>query len=324
MATISASELERVISAMQDRRVSDFRKGRPHSSEFLANQRKLAERIKPLLTKGLELEKINKIVTDNENERRRLLEKEKADAYKRLPKIEDTFRHEIDERFKAFELANSADIGRPPIIVLDTPIFIHAYPRNTLTASHIEPRNNTAKIKYETEQEGDQIATVGFYFVWENLSPRPVLLANVASHLVIKGYWEVDASKFYLPGLHTSEVDVDVELDLLEHWTQPPTRVNTISTEGFGIRCDGFNALGTPPAQDSAYAWIMDSYDVKYSNSLAVPPKGVVLFGVVLRTRIFIIGGPCFASIFIYEGDSSVLCPFVQFEVTEVISGPPL
>jgi hypothetical protein len=324
MATISASELERVISALPNRRVLDFKPVRPHSSEFLANQRKLAERIRLLLAKSIELEKIEKMLADNENEQRRLIEKEKADAYNRLPKIEDTFRHQIDERFKAFELANL--IVKPPtIVVLDTPTYIHATPTSMLTASHIQPRNSTAQIKYATPGEGyDYVVRLGFYFVWENSSANPVLLENVASQLVIKGLWETGAASIPFPDIHTTDVWVFVGLDLIEWWPQPPTRLNGPYAQSAHLQTDGFDAWPGPNSQDYKYLWVFNSYDLSYS-SLTVPPNGSVLFEAYLSTVIDITGGTCFASITIQGDDSSVLCPFLQFKASELIHhGPPL
>jgi hypothetical protein len=323
MGEISASEVERVISALPPRRVLDFKRVRPHSSEVLANKRKLAERIRPFLTKGIDSKKIDKILADNQDEQRRLIEKEKAEAYKRLPKVEDTFRYEIDERFKAFELANV--VINPPPVVVDAPSYIHATPTSMLTASHIQPRNSTAQIKYSTMQEEVQTVTIGFYFPWENSSSNPVLLANVASQLVVKGLWEAEASAFFLPDVHTSGLAAFVSLDIIEWWTQPPTRLSgAASTKIVDLKTDGWDAWPNN-SQDAAFEWVFNSYGLNYHSSLAVPPKGRVLFEVLVATVIYITGGPCFASITVEGGDYSILCPFLRFEVTEVIQqGPPI
>jgi len=331
MAKISDSELERLISAAENRRVLDFRNRiRPESSEVLANKRKLGEQIRAFLTKsGLELEKLDKIIADNQSERRRLLEKEKAQAQKVLPKIEDTFRHGIDGRFKAFELANSSNINPPTFTVLDTPTFIHAHPRNILTASHIEPRNSTAQIRYVTTDtdEGTEDASASFFFQWQNSSLNPVLLANIASHLVVKGLFEVTAALSVFLGPNFSQLGANAELRLLELWNQPATQpLWEQDNQWTGILSVHVEGPRTPLGriQEDEYEWVFNGYDVKYS-SLAVPPKGVVLFEVSLAWGAFIVGGPCTASVTIEGHGSALLCPFVKFEVREVIqSGPPL
>ena len=66
--------------------------------------------------------------------------------------------------------------------------------------------------------------------------------------------------------------------------------------------------------------WVINKpFDMKY-DSLEIPSRGTVLFDVNLYTVIIIDGGPNFA-----ELSTSVVCPFVQFEVRNAIqSGPPI
>jgi hypothetical protein len=78
----------------------------------------------------------------------------------------------------------------------------------------------------------------------------------------------------------------------------------------------------TDPDGHQSKEWVINkSYNVKYS-SLEVPPKGVVLFEVGLDTWTELSdgSGACDAAV-----DSSIMCPFLQFESTEMIQkGPPL
>jgi hypothetical protein len=321
MKKISASELERVVAAAQNRRVLDFRNRiRFHSPEVLANERKLGEQIRAFLTKsGIEVEKIDKMLADNQSERRRLLEKEKADAYKLLPRIEDTFRHGIDGRFKALELANLPNINPPNFIVLDTPNYIHAHPPNILTASHIEPRNSTARMRYHQSEEGDGFFVwVSFYFHWNNSSPNPMLLANVASRLVVKGLWEVSANSSFLNPPSYVRLTADAELRVYELWESAPPSPLTQITHILDLDVEG----GLPPIigkGHSKYEWVFNGYDLVEQSSFVVPPKGVVLFEMGLFS-VAGIWGPGSVDIVIDGGDSSVLCPLLQIEVREVVS----
>jgi hypothetical protein len=327
MAKVSASELERVISAARNRRVWDFRNRiRPESSEVLANERKLGERIRAFLTKaGIEVEEIDKMLADNQTERRRLLEKEKADAQKLLPRIEDTFRHGIDARIKALELANSSNIKPPTFIVLDTPFSILAHPSNVLTASHIEPRNSTAKMFYDRGQEGDvsEDVWVSFYFRWENSSPNPVLLENVVAHLVVNGYWEVEANSSLLD-YNYSQVVVAAELLIFELWNQaPPPLVESNRISELDVR-GGFPGPWGSKGK-TRYEIIVNGYDVVEYNSFAVPPEGVVIFEVRLNTSVLIEGMGSVATGWDRDTPTSVVCPFVQFKASELVrKGPPL
>jgi hypothetical protein len=332
MAKVHASEVKRVISVVQNRRVLDFvNHVRPHGPEFMANQRKLAERIRPLLAKGIELEKIDKIVAENRAEQQQLLEKEKADAYKLLPRM-DTLRHGIDERLKASKLANLPNINPPKFITLDTPFLIWAQPSNVLTASHIEPGNSTAQINYKQssvnlEPDNTDTVTVGFYFQWENSSSTPVLLANIASHLAVKGRWELSAaSTFIFPNV--SSAIAKAQLNIFKWWNQPPTSPlfeDSQEATILELDCDGGLIF---KKGENVFEWVFNNYDVKYS-SLAVPPKGLVVFEVLLFTGIsFLSGLPAglmTADITMDDSDSGVLCPFVQLEVRDAIQhGPPI
>jgi hypothetical protein len=331
MVTISPSEVERVVSALPNRRVLDFPRRiiQPHSAEFLANERKLAETIRASLKKsGIEVEKIEKTLADNQKEQRAIVEKEQTEAYKRLPQM-DTLRHGIDARFKAFEFLTSTNVIKATtFVVLDTPFLIWAQPSNVLTASHIEPRNSTANIRHEVDSDSlddtpgnSEIVSVGFYFQWENSSLNPAVLLNVSSHLAVKGLWECSASAgLIFPD--DAGVEAEVNLHLYEWWNQPPTMLTAPREIIFDMEVDGGFALGGPGT--NAFTWVFNGYDVKFT-SLVVPPKGVVVFEVTLDTWIGFCGDPCTADIKIDGSDSSVLCPFVQFEVREAISkGPPL
>jgi hypothetical protein len=75
------------------------------------------------------------------------------------------------------------------------------------------------------------------------------------------------------------------------------------------------------PPGNHQIEWILNkSYDVGYS-SLEVPPNGLVLFEVRLSTVTTMFGGgPNLAVV-----NSSVVCPFVQFQAREAIhTGPPI
>jgi hypothetical protein len=329
MAKISDAEMERVISAAQNRRVLDFRNRiHPKSPEVLANERKLGERIRAFFTKaGIEVEELDKMLSENQSERRRLLEREKAAAQKLLPRIEDTFRHGIHERLKALELANLPNINPPTFIVLDTPFQIRATPHNILTTSHIFPQHSTAQIQYLRDQDGTEDVIVSFFFQWENSSPNSVLLANVDSHLVVEGLWEINArSASFVP--MSASVFAGVELRLFELWNFPPTSPlyeNSQTNYFLDLDVDGGIVwLGAGKGQD-LYEWVFNSYDVKKYSSFMVPPKGVVVFEVKLYSGVHIIGDGCFVSIQIAGHDAFLLCPFVKLEVSEVVQkGPPL
>jgi len=187
-----------------------------------------------------------------------------------------------------------------------------------LTAFHIQPRNSTGQIRYSVAKGDDNDARVGFHFWWENSSSNPVLLTDITSHLTINGFWEVSAAcgRFRPYDNSVSLLSV-ADLGVVELWNQrstngPPAEVASLDIVG--------GLCATDPRGQHKKEWsINKSYDVKY-NSLEVPPKGEVLFDVGLIIVTMIFNGPCVASV-----NTSIVCPFLQFEVREVIQkGPPL
>jgi hypothetical protein len=157
----------------------------------------------------------------------------------------------------------------------------------------------------------------------ENSSPNPVLLSNVASHLIVKGYWEADAY-FSLFGFGHCLVLSFADLRIFEWWNQPPTSPLTEDSQGATIvdlDVHGPAILGR--AQNTKYAVVFNGYDVKKYSSFIVPPNGLVVFEVALTSLGYVNGG--LVEITIEGGDYSVLCPFLQFQVSEVVrKGPPI
>jgi hypothetical protein len=149
-----------------------------------------------------------------------------------------------------------------------------------------------------------------------------VVLSNITSRIVVQGQWLVYASCSYI-GPSNTAVNSLAYLQIVEFWKQPPSFppqedgqfVNVAALDVDGGWCP------TNPAGRNNREWILNkSYDVGYS-ALQVPPKGVVLFDMRLRTIM--------APFITHDGAvdilCSIVCPFVQFEVKDAIqSGPPI
>jgi hypothetical protein len=217
---------------------------------------------------------------------------------------------------------NSPAINPPTVVVLDTPTRIYGEPSTILTASHIQARNNTAQIHYLNDPAKFGTVNAGFHFWFENSSLKPVLLSNIASRLVITGVWTVFAYCTTSP-LQVNEIFVTsgANLRIVQFWHRPPS--SPPQEEGQFVEVASLVADGGWCATDSPghqkREWISNnSYDPKYS-SLEIPSKGVVLFDVNLSATT-ITSDSNIAVIL-----ASIACPFVQFEVRDVVqSGPPI
>jgi len=218
---------------------------------------------------------------------------------------------------------NSLVVNPPTVVVLDTPTSIHASPSTMLISTHVQARNSTAQIGYDVERVDAVVeAFLNFDFWFQNSRANPVLLSDITSHIVLNGRWEVYGACSYVPPTSTSIYSF-VELQIVEFWKQPPT---------FAPREDGQYAGVTVLIADGGWCvtnfggeqkleWILNkSYNVGYS-SLEVPPKGVVLFNMRLGT----VTDPFISHDGSADVSSSVVCPFVQFKVSDAIQhGPPI
>jgi hypothetical protein len=124
-------------------------------------------------------------------------------------------------------------------------------------------------------------------------------------------------------------VNANVLLTLLEWWNNPPTKPQFDDAQIAGIFADiidGGVAILDGPGKNKTET-VLNLFDLKYPRSIVVPPKGMMVFQVSVETDIYFLGaGFNTASIRINNNDSFVVCPFVQFQVTEdvVTKGPPL
>ena len=150
-------------------------------------------------------------------------------------------------------------------------------------------------------------------------------LANITSRFVINGLWEVSASCSYIaPNLNNIYLDSNAVLHIVEFWNQPPTSP-PVEDDQFAdvafFEIEGGLCEINPSGTDKREYIFNKSYDVKYSSSFVVPPKGVVLIDVHLATGTHIFGDDTNLAIV----NSSIVCPFVKFEVRDAIQhGPPI
>jgi len=323
MAKITPSEVKRVISAMKNRReLALLQANRERRAQILASQRKVEKRLQPLLTKvGLDLNKIEKIETilvENQKELRRTLEKRTTHVDKVFARIKDTFRHAIDARVKALELANRAKPrAAPTFILLDTPFFIWAEPSNWLIDSHVSRKESFAKVRF-TESAKDQLPRiphrVSFYYVWQNDESDTTALLNVATYLVLKGWCEASVGPPDLrPIPARADLDVSAELALFEWWNQPPTSPlfqKSQTAEALSLTASAFGPFSSG---DTETENVFNGYDPRYSL-FAVPPKGVAVFQVSMNTLYSVYGSGFFIADFSFR-DSLVLCPYLQLEL---------
>jgi hypothetical protein len=150
-------------------------------------------------------------------------------------------------------------------------------------------------------------------------------LANITSRFVINGFWEAYASCSYIaPNWNYVYLNSGAQLNIIEFWNLPSTSLpvenDQYTTVAF-LEIKGGLCETDPPETDKTEYVFNKSYDFKHSSSFVVPPRGVVLFEVLLDTATHIFGADTNLAI----ANCSIVCPFVKFEVRDAIqSGPPI
>ena len=238
MPKIDVSQFKQSLSAVKEGRRKYSKTLREadlsERSQRLKNRQAVGQVLEPFLTKaGLDVEKLNKILAENQSELRRNFQKQKVEASKHLPSERDAFRHAIDLGRKASEyLAN-----RPPavgfdlssLISLTTPFLIWEWPHATpdqLRDYKIEPLNSYAKILIDIpaysfdDDSGSATREFSFYFFWENQSEF-LAVAKAFSVLSLNGACEVAANSGIFSGDHM-QLSIDAWLYPVTYWLPLP------------------------------------------------------------------------------------------------------
>jgi hypothetical protein len=160
---------------------------------------------------------------------------------------------------------------------VDTPFII--WPTNGLVLedSHIQPWNNTAKVR---AQWCDDEGYANLRLMWDNPDDTWVVV-NVESYLAVNGPCDAFTEGGFLVGsINTVWVWVQASLNAWEWWNQPPTmlppqatqvqKVLSIATSGGGF----LSNLGGGSVDSESVAGM---FDVK-RTLFALSPQGVAVF----------------------------------------------
>jgi hypothetical protein len=318
MAKITPSEVKRVVAAMKRRReLGLLQADGERRAQILAIQRRVAKRVQPLLTKaGFDVKKIDTVLAENQKEVRRILEQRPTHADKVFTRIKDTFRHAIDSRVKALELANGAQPhAASTFILLDKPLLIFADPSNFLFDSHVSRKESFAKVSFKKSGQEllPQVHEVTFYYFWENPSENTALV-NIATYLVLKGFCEASVDRPSLGNFYAfGDLHIRAELEILEWWNQPPTSPLFQTSQKVEALHFHVNAFGPFSPGETKLKHLFDGYDLKYSL-FAVPPKRAAVFRVSMSATHWVWQSGFFQVDFSFK-DQLVLCPYLQLEL---------
>jgi hypothetical protein len=264
---------------------------------------------------GFAFEAYERIRAQNQTEMRRLLKEAEVTAIKRSSSRKRDLGYGVEHWRKSIERFRDGTLVSqfvPAFAVVETPFII--WPTNGLELedSHIQPWNNTAKIRAQWRDTGNE--NLRFIFVWENPNDRWVVV-NVESNLAVNGSCDAFAEGGFLVGSLNS-VYVQASLNVWEWWNQPPTnpfpqatqtqKVLAVSAAGGGF----LSNLGGGSIDSASASGI---YDLRRSL-FSLSPNGVAVFEVTLEFSYDNTGGGMIQVNFA-SGDFEVKCPAVVIAV---------
>jgi hypothetical protein len=283
------SRIKTVLSAADEaRRREDARLAKDRRAVRERIQSQTEKLLTPYWKKtGLDVAAFKKNQAQAQIEMRRAAENQKADAIKQSSALKDRLRHGVQswgKTIERFRLPNPALVSEfvPGYVEILTPFII--WPTNGLELidSHIEPRNNWAKITGQsTASSGAE--NLRFIFVWDNPNDR-FTAVNVASFLALNGSCEASAdggTAGIFPG-GTSNLQLTAFLNVWQWWEQPPIQAFpeiTQRREVLNLSADGGGWFGS--VGDIEVRGVSGNFDVSYSL-FVLPPNGVAVFEVTL------------------------------------------
>jgi hypothetical protein len=228
MSKIDTDQLKNALAARfkQRRGFSKLRwpAGIPGQSQTAISRPGVNQILKSFFAKaGLDIEKLDQLISHNQNEARLTFEKQVEEAAKHSVADEAALRRGLAGRQKALEILQKFHPGHPRVpstIVLDQPFLIWQMPdfeSSIFIDSTTEPMNSSVRFEINTNT-GNALTQFNFYFLWRNESDGYAVL-DASTSLVMNGLCEAGSASGILSGDDT-QIIVTTELLPLQWWDQ--------------------------------------------------------------------------------------------------------
>jgi hypothetical protein len=195
-------------------------------SEMQTNKRLAEQLLTSYLTKtGFEVDKLNKIIAQNEAKLRSIREIQKADAVKHSSSAKIALHQAADSKLKALEyLKTLISPPNPQHIIID-PFYVWQTHGTNLVDSNIEPHKSWAKIKVASNDKNGE-EELKFYFYWQNPSNGPAVI-NVDGFFILNGHCIAGSPTGWawggFGGGYSTALYIVAYLELFEYWNNPFT-----------------------------------------------------------------------------------------------------
>jgi hypothetical protein len=248
-----------------------------------------------------------RVLTHAEVELRTAADRLQAEAMTRAAYVTADMRRNIESRRRLLEQLPAAPLTtrRHSIDVSDL-----ADPRPLSGRSHTEPFNSFAKFRLDSAKSSGYEA-LNFYYVFVNPSDR-FSLVNVHGFFALKGLCRAGANGGFWPGDRYASLSINVRLNVLEWWNQPPAQ------PPFQTDQQQLAATLTATAYDFGDPWdievpdVFRGYDLSYSQFI-IPPRETAVFEPTVAVNYGTSDGV--VNLDFASGDFQVLCPFVTVDI---------
>lgn len=312
MPKFTKSQIKAAISAREKEMHADSKFRKAMLARTQASRRHGEKALTAYLKKtGFDFEAYDRIRAQRQADMHRLLKEAQKAAIKRSSSRKKELAYGVENWRKNIERFRDATLVSkfvPAFEVVDTPFLI--WPTNNLELddSHIQPWNNTAKVRGLWRGTGKE--NLRFIFVWQNPVDKWAVV-NVESNLAVNGACDAFAEGGFLVGSLNS-VFVQVSLNVWEWWNQPPTMLSPQATQAqrvLAVTASGGGLLSNLGGGSVDSASASGIFDVR-RTSFTLPPNGVAVFEVTLEFFYDNTGGGMIQANFA-SGDFGVKCPAV-------------
>jgi len=285
MPKFTESQIKAALSAREQEARADSKLHKVISARIQASRRQGEKALASYLKKtGFDFASYERIRAQQQAELRRLLKQAEAASIKRSSSRKKALAKDIANWREKVERIRDATLVSPfvPVFeVVETPFLIWPTNHLELLDSHIQPWNNTAKVRAQWRDEGSE--NLRFIFVWENPNDKWSVV-NVESNLAVNGTCDAyTEGGFFVGSINT--LWVQTTLNVWEWWNQPPTLLPPQATQtqkvlSIAVSGGGFlSNLGGGGIKSKSANGIHDVRRTLFS----LPPHGVAVFEVTLE-----------------------------------------
>ena len=311
MATkkMDSAEVEKAVAAVRDR-TTQSTVAASQKIQIRNLRNKLKNELEPIFQRaGLDVEEINRILTQHDKDVRKVREEHKAQIETNLAARGENLRVALTQRSRTLDrIADKPFLTT--IIPLQEASQIFATPEGMLTDWGIEPQYNWGKIAFEDSQDTPgTVAYLRFYFFWQNTSDYLAVL-NATTELSALGiiYANANAGWFITNG--NSGLSCSGSFNVYVGSADYPTGI--FGLEGGNVEAKGgwVPVFGSEDKELSTVDGQLNSLSI---SNIEVDSGEFAVLVVEFSAEYVVYNG--FVKLDFESGNNAIICPGVNLEL---------